>query len=199
MTEASGSGARQATRQSQQPPPSSASSGEQQPTRPPRGRPASDPVASALQFVLRSTKARPQTEAEIRTKLRARDHPDDVIDTAIARAGAVGAIDDVAFARAWVNDRGLGRGYSALRIRDELQRRGVPGPVIDAALDALESRDDLAVATELARVRAQRMPATLEPEVVARRLLGFLARRGYPEALARRVAIQVTGLDRSWD
>jgi regulatory protein len=161
--------------------------------------PSSEAVASALRFVLRSTKARPQTEAELRDKLRSRDHADDVVDAAIERATELGAIDDVAFARAWVNDRGVGRGYSALRIRDELRRRSVPEGVIDDALVALEQRDDLSVATELARGRAQRMPAALEPEAVARRLLGFLARRGYPESLARRVAIQVSGLDREWD
>lgn len=158
-----------------------------------------DAITAALRFVLRSTKARPQTQAEIRAKLRGRDHPDDVIDAAVERACALGAIDDAAFARAWVNDRGLGRGYSVQRVRDELRRRAVPDAVIDDALAALEPRDDHAVATDLARARAQRMPATLEPEVIARRLVGFLARRGYPEALSRRVAIQVSGLDREWD
>jgi regulatory protein len=158
-----------------------------------------DAVASAVQFVLRSTKTRPQTEAELRAKLRAREHPDDVVDVAITRATALGAVDDVAFAKAWVNDRAVGRGYSALRVREELRRRAVPEPVIDSALQVLEARDDLAVATELARARAQRMPATLTPEVVARRLVGFLGRRGYPEGLARRVAMEVSGFDREWD
>ena len=162
-------------------------------------QPSSEAVASALRFVLRSTRARPQTEAELRAKLRSRDHPDDVIDAAIDRATELGAIDDAAFTRAWVNDRGVGRGYSALRVREELRRRSVPEGVIDEAMGVLETRDDLSVATELARSRAQRMPAALEPEAVARRLLGFLARRGYPEGLSRRVAIQVSGLDRHWD
>lgn len=150
-------------------------------------------------FVLRSTKARPQTTAELRGKLADRDYDDTVIDAAIERATELGAIDDAAFTRAWVADRGLVRGYSAARLRQELRRRRVPAPLIDDALAQLDDRDDLAVATELARTRAQRMPATLEPDAVARRLLGFLARRGYSEALARRVAIDVSGLDRHWD
>lgn len=155
--------------------------------------------SAAVGFILRSTKARPQTAAELRRKLEAREHPADVIDDAIAKATALGAIDDAAFARAWVADRGVVRGYSASRLRRELRRRRVPGPLIDDALAQLDERDELAVATDLARHRAQRMPATLEPEAVARRLLGFLARRGYPEGLARRVAIDVSGLDRHWD
>lgn len=156
-------------------------------------------VAAAVRFVLRSTKARPQTAVELRAKLADREYADDVIDDAIAHAVALGAIDDAAFARAWVNDRGVGRGYSASRLRTELRRRGVPDDIAEDALRPLERRDDLAVATELAHGRAQRMPATLPPETVARRLIGFLARRGYPEGLSRRVAIDVTGLDRVWD
>ena len=156
-------------------------------------------TAAAVAFVLRSTRARPQTAAELRAKLSDRRYDTAVIGAAIARAAELGAIDDAAFARAWVADRGLVRGYSASRLRQELRRRRVPQPLIDDALAQLEDRDDLAVATDLARTRAQRMPATLEPDAVARRLMGFLARRGYSETLARRVAIDVSGLDRHWD
>ena len=156
-------------------------------------------TARAVTFVLRSTKARPQTAAELRRKLADQDYDTTVIDAAIVRATGLGAIDDAAFARAWVADRGLVRGYSVSRLRQELRRRQVPQPQIDDALAQLQDRDDLAVATDLARARAQRMPPTLAPDAVARRLLGFLARRGYSEALARRVAIDVSGLDRQWD
>jgi regulatory protein len=155
--------------------------------------------SAALQFVLRSTQARPQTEAELRAKLRSRGYPEPLIAAALRQAAALGAVDDAAFAKAWVVDRGLTRGFSALRLREELRRRGIPEPLIDPALQAVETRDDLAMATELARERARRMPATLTPQTVARRLIGFLGRRGYPEALARRVAIDVSGLDRQWD
>lgn len=156
-------------------------------------------VTAATAFILRSTKARPQTIAELRDKLAARAYDADVIDAAIARGVELGALDDHAFARAWVGDRGVTRGYAAGRLRRELRDRCVPEPVIEDALTQLDQRDDLAAATELARARAQRMPATLAPEAVARRLLAFLARRGYTEALARRVAIDVSGLDRRWD
>lgn len=135
----------------------------------------------------------------MRTKLAAREYADSVIDRALERAIALGAVDDVAFAAAWVGDRGLVRGYSASRLRRELRGRQVPDPLIDDALAQLDGRDDLAVATELARARAQKLPVSLTPEAVARRLLGFLARRGYSEGLSRRVAVDVSGLDRHWD
>jgi regulatory protein len=111
-------------------------------------------TAAAVAFVLRSTRARPQTAAELRAKLSDRAYDTAVVDAAIARATELGAIDDAAFARAWVADRGMVRGYSAARLREELRRRKVPQPLIDDALAQLDDRDDVGVATDLARTRA---------------------------------------------
>ena len=158
-----------------------------------------DPVERALAYLLRSTQARPQTEAELRGKLAARDVDDDVADQAVARLRAVGGVDDAAFAHAWVADRGQGRGYGRLRLQRELRRRQVPEPLILDALAALDDRDDLAVATDLARTRTRSLPARLQPEAVARRLQSYLQRRGYSDGLARRVAIDVSGLATEWD
>jgi regulatory protein len=156
-------------------------------------------VDAAVAFILRSTRQRPQTESEIAAKLTARAYEPDVCDAALARARELGAVDDAAFARAWVTDRGQGRGYGVPRLRQELARRGVPEIVAEQALAVLAERDVVAVATELARERMRRLPDSLEPEAVARRLVGFLARRGYEHGLARRVALTVSGLDRAWD
>lgn len=157
-----------------------------------------DPVARALAFLLRSTANRPQSEAEVAAKLRGRGYDDAVVDATLAQARAVGAVDDAAFAAAWVDDRAR-RGYAPARLRAELRRRQVPDDVADAAVGALDDRDELAVATDLARRRAQQLPATLTPEAVARRLVGFLARRGYADGLARAAALTASGLDREWD
>ena len=155
--------------------------------------------AEAFAFVLRSTEHRPQTEAELRAKLAARGARDEVAEAALGRARGAGAVDDAAFARAWVEDRGRGRGYGTARLREELRRRLVPEPLIADALATLEARDALAVATDLARDRLHRLPPSLQPEAIARRLSGYLERRGYAPALAQRVAIEVSGLSRTWD
>lgn len=146
------------------------------------------PVVEALTFILRSTAARPQTEAEVVGRLRSRQVPEDVTDAALTRAKSLGAIDDAAFARAWVHDRGTNRGFGVARLREELRRRLVPDDLIDAALAQLEDRDDLAVATELARAWSSRLPLALSHEASARRICGYLTRRGYPLGLAEQVA-----------
>lgn len=159
---------------------------------------AADAEARAFAVVLRSTGQRPQTEAEVRAGLARRGF-DAEADAVVARARAVGAINDAAFARMWVEDRGRRRGYGAPRLRRELRRRLVPEPLVDDALALIEDRDDLGVATELARDRARQLPGSLQPEAVARRLQAYLVRRGHAPGLAQRVAVEVSGLDRVWD
>lgn len=166
---------------------------------PPAAPALSDEVKSALAYLLKSTAQRPQTEAELRDKLRRREVDDDVADAAIAEAKRLRAVDDAAFARAWVDDRGRERGYGVARLRTELRRRRVPDDLVDEALRRLDDRDDLAVATDLAAQRAATLPASLSPETVARRLVAYLVRRGHPPALAQRAAISASGLDRVWD
>lgn len=156
-------------------------------------------VQHALAYLVRSTANRPQTEAELAAKLRARAYDEGVVEEALARAREGGVIDDAAFARAWVDDRGERRGFGVARLRRELRQRQVPESLVEAALTALDGRDELAVATELARERLRQLPASLTGEAIARRLYSYLGRRGYPEALARRVALAVSGADRDWD
>ncbi|MPZ88806.1 MAG: regulatory protein RecX, partial [Nitriliruptorales bacterium] len=69
-----------------------------------------DAVGNAVTLILRSTQHRPQTEAELRAKLAAREVPNGIAEAALDRARAAGAVDDAAFAAAWVEDRGRRRG-----------------------------------------------------------------------------------------
>jgi regulatory protein len=151
-----------------------------------------DPVAKTLAFILRSTAARPQTEAEIVGRLQSRQVPEDIAEAALARAKSLKAIDDAAFARAWVYDRGANRGYGMARLREELRYRLVPDELIEEALAQLEDRDDLAVATKLAGEWASRLPPRLSREASARRVCSYLTRRGYPVDLAEQVAWTVS-------
>ena len=158
-------------------------------------------TAKAVAYGLRSTQSRPQTVAEITAKLSSRFDAADVVEAAVAQLKALGAIDDAVFARIWVEDRGVSRGYGRARLAQELRRRQVPQDVAEQALSALDDRDDLEAATELARRRFATLPATVEPAAAARRLHAYLVRRGYNDGLSNKVAIAVSGLDRhrDWD
>ncbi len=163
------------------------------------GRDVPEEVRKAVAFILRSTGQRAQTEAELRAKLRTREFDEDAIEAAIVQARGLRAVDDEAFARSWVAERGHDRGYGAARLRNELRRRQLPAALIEQALASLEDRDDHDAATALARKRLGQLPASLTTEAVVRRLIAYLVRRGHPPGLAQRVAITVSGIDRDWD
>lgn len=150
-------------------------------------------VAQALRFVLRSTQTRPQTEAETAGKLRQRDYSEEIVEQTLAAARQQGLVDDTAFAVAWVEDRGLKRGFGASRLRDELAGRGVTEDVIEAALRRLEGRDEHHTALELARARARQLPANLSRDALVRRLGSYLMRRGHAPGLAERAAHEIAG------
>ena len=158
-------------------------------------------VGKAVAFGFRSTQNRPQTVAEITAKLRGRFDDGGVVEAAVERLTAAGALDDEAFARMWVEDRGRRRGFGVVRLRQELSRRLVPDHIAEAALAELEDRNEADTALELAKSRFRSMPNSLEPAAAARRLQSYLLRRGYGQGLANKIAIQVSGLDRhrDWD
>lgn len=103
---------------------------------------------------------------------------------------ARGYLDDAAFAGHWVATR-ASRGYGPARLRAELRARGIPTPLIDAAL----ARDD-ADALERARaVARRRLPALrrADPARAAPRLRDHLLRRGHAASVVARVVRECLG------
>ena len=123
--------------------------------------------------------------------------PDEAATEVLARLADVGLIDDAAFARAWVESRHHSRGLARRALSAELKRRGVDGQDIEAAVSALDPADELATARQLVD-KAMRASRGKPLPVRIRRLVGLLARKGYPAPVAYRIvreAIEQEGLD----
>ncbi len=90
------------------------------------------------------------------------------------------------FARAWVESRHHGRGLARRALAAELRQRGVETDDIQAAVSDLDPEQEYATARALVE---RRLPGTrgLARPARFRRLMGVLARKGYPEGLAYRV------------
>jgi regulatory protein len=88
-------------------------------------------------------------------------------------------LDDAAFAHQFVQSR-ASRGRGPARLKQDLRMRSVPEPYIDAALREQwpEPEAALELAAGLARRRLRQLGA-LPRDVRRRRLLGYLARRGF--------------------
>jgi regulatory protein len=107
------------------------------------------------------------------------------VTAVVADLAGRGYLDDAAFARHWVATRSV-RGYGAVRLRAELQARGVARPLIDAALGELDREAALEQARAVAR---RRLPALRRAgaDKAAARLRDHLLRRGYAGSVVARV------------
>ena len=138
----------------------------------------------AREICLRQLAVRPRTRAELAKALARRGISDDVITEVLDRYDEVGLIDDAAFARAWVSSRHHGRGLAKRALANELRQRGVDADVTNDALETLD--EDAEATTARALVDRKLRTATGPPEAVFRRLVGMLARKGYPAGVAIR-------------
>jgi regulatory protein len=148
-----------------------------------------DPYGAARTIVLDKLAARPRTRSELADLLAEREVPDEVAAEVLDRFTEVGLIDDAAFATAWVESRHRGRGLSKRVLAQELRRHGVDDELAREALDELDPDQEEATARALVRKKLRSM-RSLERQVAMRRLLGMLARKGYPGALAMTVIKQ---------
>lgn len=145
-----------------------------------------DPEQVARTVCLRLLTDRPRTRQELADALRAKDVPDEAAEAVLHRFGEVGLINDAAFAESWVDSRHRGRGLARRALATELHRKGVESETAREALDALTPEQERETAERLVR---RRLPSTrrLAPEARTRRLLGMLARKGYPAGMAASV------------
>ncbi len=145
--------------------------------------PAKDPAQVARDICLQQLAVRPRTRAELAATLRRRGIADSVAAEVLDRYDEVGLIDDAAFARAWVTSRHHGKGLARRALAGELRRRGVDGELVGAALEEVDGPTEAATARALVERRLRAMSSG-PPDAVFRRLVGMLARKGYPPGVA---------------
>ncbi|GAA3724728.1 hypothetical protein GCM10022225_02070 [Plantactinospora mayteni] len=143
-----------------------------------------DEAEQAREICLRQLAVRPRTRAELATALARRGISEEVAAQVLDRYDEVGIIDDAAFARAWVSSRHQGRGLARRALANELRQRGVDADTATEALGELDETTEAETARHL--VDRKLRTATGSPEAVFRRLVGMLARKGYPPGVAIR-------------
>lgn len=149
-----------------------------------------DRFRQAKDMCLRLLTARARTRAELHQSLLRKGFTEDIADQALGSLDAVGLVDDAAFAEAWVRSRHTYSGLARRALAAELRRKGVDDAVAAEAVaevdrDAEEERARALVRKKL-RGRATRTTRDDDTALI-RRLVGSLARKGYPQGLAYRV------------
>lgn len=148
---------------------------------------AGDLQAKARQICLQLLTTRARTRAELATALARRGIDEQTAGEVLARFGEVGLIDDGAFAESYVHAGHTYRGLGRRALAAQLRRRGVDEQTTGVALEAVEPRAEEEMARTLVRRRLTGSPGQADELPVIRKLVGMLARRGYPEGLSYRV------------
>jgi regulatory protein len=148
--------------------------------------PTADPESVVRTIVLTALTAAPRSRAQLEARLAAKDAPPEVVARVLDRFEEVGLVDDAEFARSLVRSRQASRGLAGRALRQELRRTGVDDETASEVLAAIDPDQELATARELG---AKRLPATRGLAVPRRmsRLVGMLARKGYPGGVALQV------------
>jgi regulatory protein len=132
-----------------------------------------------LNAALRFLSYRPRSEAEIRMRLR-QGFDQKTIDRVILQLEARRMIDDVAFAKFWIENRESFSPRSERMLKLELKRKGIAVEVIDEVLDG---SDEDGAAYRAAQKKA-RFLSQEDYDVFRRKLGAFLRRRGFSYEVA---------------
>lgn len=144
----------------------------------------------ALRAALRSLTRRAFARRDLARRLRQKSHAEPAVAGALDQLDRTGLLDDTRFAIGYVETRAA-RGRGPARLRRDLGAMGVSSQDIDTALRQLwpEGGPDDETPRALAKKRLRRLPG-LSREVQRRRLLAFLARRGYTGDTARKAVAE---------
>lgn len=153
-----------------------------------------DPEQVARDLCLDWLAVRPHTRAELAAKLKRRAVPIEAIDEVLDRYGEVGLIDDVAYAQTYVESRHAGRGLAKRALAYELRSRGVDAVTAEEAVSQIEPGEEEAKARVLVTRRLATM-CHVPSDTKARRLMGMLARKGYPGGMAAAVVRELVAAD----
>ena len=134
-----------------------------------------DSVEKAREKALNLITYRPRSVAEVERKLRDKGFDESVTTRAIERLQAVDLLDDMTFARYWVEQRETFKPRSRLALQQELREKGVARSVIETVLSDI---DETAAARRAAQKQLYRWSNLAEAEF-REKLGGFLQRRGF--------------------
>jgi regulatory protein len=142
---------------------------------------ALDPDA-AREAALKLLERMRRTRSDLTRRLRERGYAVGVIDTVVERLTAVGLLDDVEYARAFLAGRWGRRPTGWRKLEMDLKAKGIAGDDIAAARRLVEEMqgvgDEVSAARKVIDQAARRL-ASLDPRKRRSRLWALLSRRGF--------------------
>jgi regulatory protein len=148
--------------------------------------PPGDPDEVARIVCLRMLDRRAYSRAELAAALHRRGVPDDAADRVLDRLTELRLVDDTALADGLAVAVHRERGLAGRAVAHKLRSRGIPDDTVRAAVERIDRDSERLTAQGLVERRLRSLSG-FDPTVQARRLVGLLARKGYPPGLAHEV------------
>lgn len=148
---------------------------------------AKDNQEKAYQRALNFLSYRDRSTAEVERNLRKHDVPEAAIEAVIQRLQDNHLLDDLDFARKWVENRAAFHPRGRRALAAELRQKGVSRPVIDKVL---EDVDEYEMAYKVAQNKLRRIKDLERPEF-NNKLYGYLSRRGFHYGICKETANRV--------
>lgn len=156
---------------------------------------AEDRREVAYQRALKFLGYRMRSSQELQRHLREHGVVEEVISSVLERLQGSGLVDDLHFARAWIENRNEYRPRSRRALVVELRQKGISEEVIEAVFDQADGADE-DLAYQAACKQAHKLKDLEWPDF-RRKLGGFLARRGFTYDIIAPVVDRVWAEQRS--
>lgn len=145
------------------------------------------PARTVSEDAIRLLARRARSSGELRRELSAAGHDASDVEATVLECESSLYLDDLGLARVLTEGLRERKRASRSQIRMKLRERLLPDGVIEQALGELDDDEEHELLRQAARDRARKMSG-LDRQTAERRLLGFLARRGWSGERAVRVA-----------
>jgi regulatory protein len=130
---------------------------------------------------------RPRSESEMRQRLARHGYDAETIEKTLGRYREMGLVDDIAFARFWVENRNTFSPRSRRLAKMELKKKGLQTDIIEDAVNDIDEKEN---AYKAALSRARRL-AALDYKVFRLRLGQYLGRRGFNYGIIKEITDRV--------
>ncbi len=135
-------------------------------------------LESAKNFALRLIKFRMRSKHELQSRLKRKQFSEKIIKQVLDFLSDLGYVNDLTFAKTWVNDRLQFNPRSRKLLVYELKNKGIDETIIKQSIAGLSSEIEEQMARELVLKRLPKLKG-LSREIKQRRLSGYLNRRGF--------------------
>ena len=139
------------------------------------------PYERAWNYVLWLLGRQAYTTGQLKDKLTRKGATEETVTRVLGKLLELKLVDDALYAETFVRSRSRNKG--AIRLRQELFRKGVAEPLVDKAVGNLDEGVQLDAAVTLAQKNRWRWKG--EPREQYAKAYAFLARRGFPVDVVR--------------